>query len=87
MDTTRMNLMLMNAEQLAHRNHHVLVMQYQHNKIGIQIDVMFMETFRRQILFLNGIFSKEHILYRQNPAMVITVIVGSEKVSELFQLL
>ena len=54
MDTARTILTLLNVEQLVYKNHHVLAMLYQHNNIPTQIDVMFMETFRRQIRFLDG---------------------------------
>lgn len=66
-DIKRITLVPMNVKQLAYKNHHVLVMPYLQTDIPIQIDVSFMETFRRQILFLDGNFGKNHILYQQNP--------------------
>ena len=81
-----MDLTLLNVEHFVYKNHHVPAMPYQHNNITIQTDVMFMETFRQQILFWDGKLGMDNNLYRQHPAVVLTVVAGSEKVSTFFGL-
>ena len=74
----RMTLALMNVEQLACKNPHVLAMLYPHNNIALQIDAMFMETFWQQILFWDGKLGQHHILYQQYPTAVAIGNVGNE---------
>ena len=73
-----MNLMLMNAEQLAFRNHHVLVMQYQRNHTVTQTDATFMVTFHLQIRFQSGTLFRNIISFRRiRQPMEITMLDAS----------
>ena len=85
MDIARMDLTLENVDHLVYKNDHVLVMLYQHNNIRIQIVVMFMETFRLWTVFLDGIFGKNHILYRHTPVVLLMWNVGGEQQVLKFQ--
>ena len=86
MDITRMNLILMNVDPLAYKNHHVRDMLFQHNFIGFPIDVLCMEIFCRQRQFLDGKFYKNSISYPQDPLVLLTVIVGNEEVRKFINL-
>ena len=81
-----MDLTLLNVEQLVHKNHHVLPMLYQHHNIAIQIYVMFMEIFRRQQTFLDGISISNSILYQQDQVVEVALVVGGENVEKFINI-